>query len=120
MQNEFNESGEEQNMTEALEEQLAYINETIQESENEDSTSSENSEKLPSETNNQQEDAKEMQNDREDSESDIERRECDCCKIIPDEIINMNCIHNICVNCTLSVSKTQNRTHSGPIYKNHI
>ena len=120
MQNEFNKSGEEQNMTETLEEQLAYINETIQESENEDSTGSENSEKLPSEIHTPLEDVKEMQNDREDSESDIERRECDCCRIIPDEIINMNCVHNICVNCTLSVSKTQNRTLFWPIYKNHI
>jgi hypothetical protein len=105
MQKEFEKSDEEGQLAETLEDQLAYINETIQESENEDSISSDNEKKLlPSSNQNPTTEMNEINIDKEESESEIERRECDCCKVIPDEIINMNCVHNICVDCTLSVS----------------
>lgn len=81
-----------------IEEQLAYINETIREIENEDCSDSDHEEKPP--TPNAQ---VFQETEGEESETEVERRECDSCKIIPDEIINMNCVHNICVDCTLSV-----------------
>lgn len=94
-------SGAEDKSEKTLEEQLAYVNETIKESENEDSASSADGECRASEARTKTENRR-----SEDgaSQSEAERRECDCCRVVPDEIINMNCVHNICVDCTLNVS----------------
>ena len=101
-------SKEEKKSPKTIEDQLAYINETIKESENEDSVSSKNQENasIGSDTLRNSSQRKQLPSEKEESGSEIERRECDCCREIPDEIINMNCVHNICVNCTLSVSST--------------
>ena len=107
MHREDKDSQEKDKSQRTIEEQLAYINETIKESENEDSICSNNQEKPPtlsSETLLNLNKNIHLKSEKEDSESEIERRECDCCRVIPDEIINMNCVHNICVDCTLNVS----------------
>ena len=38
------------------------------------------------------------------SDENQEGKTCDCCKQMPMEIIDMHCMHNICVKCTLEVS----------------
>jgi hypothetical protein len=86
-----------------IEEQLAYINETIKEIENEDCSDSDHEEKPPTPLADARESKDFDESYKEESESEIERRECDSCHVIPDEIINMNCVHNICVDCTLNV-----------------
>lgn len=107
MQNEYSKETDDETMNHTIEEQLAYINETIKESENEDSYCSDYQEKPPTPNikNSELPKAKSPneETDVEASESEIERRECDCCRVVPDEIINMNCVHNICVDCTLNV-----------------
>lgn len=111
MQNERRGSKDEKKSQKTIEEQLTYINETIKESENEDSSSSKNHENQPSEDSETLRNSNQNQSSSQkgDSLSEIERRECDCCRVVPDEIINMNCVHNICVNCTLNVSRLRTR-----------
>ena len=100
MQNDETKSNSDKKSIISIDEEQTYINDTIKESENEDSCQSEEKqltpiiEKLPLT----------HEINQEECESEVDRRECDCCGIIPEEIINMNCVHNICVDCTLNVS----------------
>lgn len=89
----------ENNSTESKEDKLSYSNKIIQENQESEESEYEQEEKLlPPIT-----EKSPSQSEMEESESEVERRECDCCRFIPDEIINMNCVHNICVDCTLNV-----------------